>query len=162
MTTDDYEYFARVWEPAGESVDRPSGLWRRRGDELEYLSLINWTWHPRGEVSRPHPDIMVPISAAQVQTLVADRQRFVKYWVERTSPQKGDLYEDTLVYRQIPSPERLVEEGFSRDNTWVQVPTIREFQVGGPHQVPDLEPIDVATAERLIQETHGISGATDL
>lgn len=78
------------------------------------------------------------------------------------SPEKGDLYENTLVYRQIPSPERLVEEGFGRDNTWVPTQTIRDFQVGGPHDVPDLEPIDTETAERLIQETRGISGAIEI
>lgn len=103
MTADDYEYLARVFEAGGESVDRPSGLWRRRGDELE----------------------------------------------------------ETFVYRQLPTPEGIVDEGFGRDNTWVRTQTIRHFQVGGPHDVPDLKPIDTATAERLIQETHGVSSMTD-
>jgi hypothetical protein len=161
-STDDYEYLVRVFEPAGESVDHPSGLWRHRGDDFEYLSMVDWSWHPRGEVPLPHPDLRVAISAEQAQRLLADRQQFAKYWFLRRSPAKGDLYEDTLVYRQFRSPERLVEESFGRDNAWVSTRTIRDFQVGGPHDVPDLEPIDATTAERLIQETRGISGATDL
>ena len=78
------------------------------------------------------------------------------------SPEKGDLHEATIVYRQLRSPERLIEEGFGHANTWVPTPDIRDFQRGGPHDVPDLEPIDAATAERLIQETRGITGATEL
>jgi hypothetical protein len=159
---DDYQYLARVFEAAGESVDRPSGLWRYRGDDFEYLSMVDWTWHPRGAVPLPHPDLRVAISAEQAQTLLADRQRFARYWALYRSQAKGDLHEDTLVYRQLRSPERLVEEGFGLAGTWVATRDIREFEVGGPHDVPDLEPIDVATAERLIQETRGISGATEL
>jgi hypothetical protein len=99
MSTDDYEYLARVSKARKETVDRPSGLWRRRGDELEYLSTVDMSWHPRGDAYVPHPDLLVPISTEQVQILLADRQRFARYWVEYMSPEKGDLYEDTLVYR---------------------------------------------------------------
>ncbi|MFF1822175.1 hypothetical protein ACFVWG_33020 [Kribbella sp. NPDC058245] len=162
MTTDAYEYLVRVFEPAGESVDHPSGLWRHRGDDFEYLSMVDWSWHPRGEVPLPHPDLRVAISAEQAHTLLEDRQRFVRYWAEHLSPENGDLVEDRLVYRQLRSPERLVEEGFGRDNAWVSTRTIRDFQVGGPHDVPDLHPIDATTAEQLIQETRGVSGATNL
>jgi hypothetical protein len=162
MSIDNYQYIAEVFEAGGESVERPSGLWRRRGDDYEYLSLIDWSWHPRGDVDLPHPDLRVPISAEQAQTLLADRQRFVKYWVLQRSPDKGDLFEDTIVYRQLPSPERLVEEGFGRANTWIPTQDIRDFEVGGPHDVPDLEPIDAETAARLIEETRGVTGATEL
>jgi hypothetical protein len=164
MNTDDYQYIAEVFEAGGEWVDRPSGLWRRRGDEYEYeyLSLVDWSWHPRGDIDLPHPDLQKPISAEQVQILLADRQRFAKYWVLYLSAAKGDLREETRVYRQLPSPESLVEEVFGRDNEWIPTNAIRDFEVGGPHDVPDLEPIDAAIAERLIQETRGISGATEL
>lgn len=162
MTPDDYEYLARVSQARKESVDRPSGLWRHRGDEFEYFSLIDWTWHPRGDANLPHPDLLIPISAEQAQTLIADRQLFARYYVQHLSPAKGDPVEETVVYRHLPSPEGIVDEGFGRDNKWIRTQTIRDFQVGGPHEVPDLEPIDAATAERLIQETRGISGATEL
>jgi hypothetical protein len=29
-----------------ETVDCPGGLWRRRGEEMQYLSLIDWASHP--------------------------------------------------------------------------------------------------------------------
>ena len=161
-TEDGYEYLARVSKASKETVDRPSGLWRRRGDELEYLSTVDMSWHPRGDVYVPHPDLLVPISIEQVQILLADRQRFARYWAEHLSPDKGDLYENTLVYRQLLSPEGDIDEGFGLTNTWVRTQTIRDFQAAGPHDHPDLEPIDAATAERLIQETRGITGATEL
>jgi hypothetical protein len=157
-----YEYLARVSKAGKETVDRPSGLWRRCGDDYECLSMVDWTWHPRGDGYAPHPDLLVPITTEQVEVLLADRQRFTRYWVEYMSPDKGDLYEDTLVYRQLLSPEGDIDEGFGRTNTWVPTPTIRDFQANGPHDRPDLEPIDRETAERLIQETRGISGATEL
>jgi hypothetical protein len=162
MTTDDYEYLARVSKARKESVDRPSGLWRRRGDELEYLSLVDWAWHPRGDANVPHPDLLVPVSAEQVATLLADRERFARYWVQHLSEAKGDLSEETRVYRQLPDPGGVVDEVFGRDNKWISTRTIRDFQAAGPHDVPDLQPIDTATAEQLIHETRGISGATEL
>jgi hypothetical protein len=164
MTTDDYEYFARVWRPDGDSVDRPSGLWRRRRgeDELEYLSLVDWTWHPRGNAFLPHADLLVPISVEQVERLLSDRERFASYWVQHSSVAKGDLTDEIRVYRQLPNPGGAVDEVFGRDNKWVRTHVIRDFQAAGPHDVPDLQPIDTETAERLIQATCGISGATAL
>ena len=162
MSDDDYEYIAEIFVQGGGSVDRPSGLWRRRGDEYEYLSLIDWTWHARGDVYLPHPDLLQPISAEQAQIMLADRQRFAKYWVQYLSPEKGDLNEETRVYRRLPSPEGLVEQVYGRDNKWIPTNVIRDFEVGGPHDVPDLEPIDAATAERLVEQTRGITGATSL
>lgn len=161
-TDDDYQYLAQISKARKETVDRPSGLWRRRGDELEYLSLVDWSWHPRGDVYVPHPDLLVPISTEQAQTLIADRQRFARYWVLYLSPAKGDLNEETRVYRQLPDPDRVVDEVFGRTNEWIPTHVIRDFQAAGPHDIPDLEPIDRETAERLIQETRGISGATEL
>ena len=162
MSSEGYEYMVRVFAAGGESVERPSGLWRHRGDEYEYLSMVDWTWHPRGDVRLPHEDLRVTISVEQAQTLLDDRQRFATYWVLHRSPAKGDRHEDTLVYRRLRSPERLLEQCFGLENTWVPTTDVRAFEAGGPHDVLDLEPIDAATAERLIRETRGISGATDL
>jgi hypothetical protein len=39
---------------------------------------------------------------------------------------------------------------------------IRDFSTGGPHETPDLERIDPATAERLIGQLDGNTGVTDL
>lgn len=154
MTADDYEYFASVFRR--ENADHPAALWRRRGDDMEYLSLIDWTWHPAGNVIPPHPDVLVPIGAEQVSALLADHQRFARYWVLREGP------EEVRVYRQLSSPERLIEEVFGGDGEWIATHDIRDLQIGGPHDVRDLQPIDAATAEQLIQQTRGISGATQL
>lgn len=161
MSTDGYEYLARVSKAARETVDRPSGLWRRHGDQLEFFSTVDLTWHPRGRYV-PHSDLLVPISAEQAQILINDRQRFARYWVWHKNPEKGDFEEDTVVYRQLISPDGDIDEGFSRNNTWVRTPDISDFEAAGPHDHPDLEPIDRETAERIIQETRGITGATDL
>jgi hypothetical protein len=161
-TDDDYAYFARVSKAREETVERPSGLWRRRGDELEYMSMVDWSWHPRGDAYVPHPDVLVPISREHLETLLGDRQRFARYWVHYLSPEKGDLHEEVRVYRQLPNPGRVIDEVFGRTNEWIPTHVVRDFQSAGPHDVPDLEPIDAETAERLIQETRGISGATEL
>ncbi|MFG1906733.1 hypothetical protein [Kribbella sp. NPDC048928] len=162
MTIDEgYQYLAQVSTADKETIDRPSGLWRRRGDELEFFSTADLTWHPRGPYV-PHPDLFVPISTEQVQILINDRQRFARYWVWHRSPEKGDFEENTLVYRQLISPDGDIEEGFGRNNTWVRTPDISDFEAAGPHDHPDLEPIDRQTAERIIQETRGITGATEL
>jgi hypothetical protein len=161
MTADDCEYLAVVWDV--ETVEHPGGLWRRRGDDMEFLSLIDWAWHPAtSDIDRPHPDVLEPISAEQVRTLLNDHQRFAKYWVLRETPASESSEEEIRVYRQLPSPERLVEEVFGRDNEWIPTRTLADFLVGGPHDVPDLEPIDAATAEQLIRRSRGISGATEL
>ncbi|MFG1906732.1 hypothetical protein [Kribbella sp. NPDC048928] len=156
-----YEYFARVSTADKETIDRLSGLWRRRGDELEFFSTVDLTWHPRGPYV-PHSDLLVPISTEQVQILINDRQRFTRYWVWHQSPEKGDFEENTTVYRKLINPDGDIDEGFGRSNTWVRTQDIREFRAAGPHDHPDLEPIDRETAERIIQQTRGITGATEL
>lgn len=162
MSTDGYVYIAEVFGKAGESVDYPSSLWRRRGDELEYLSLVDWDWHLATPEQLPHPDLFVPISADQAQVLISDHQRFARYWVLHDSPATDGIVEEPRVYRRLPSTERQIDEVFGRDNTWIPTRVIKEFVIGGPHDVPDLQRIDAATAERLIQETRGITGAIEL
>lgn len=159
MAADDDEYFAEVWED--EQVDRPGGLWRRRGEDMEYWSMIDWSWHPAtDDIDLPHPDVLVPIGPDLVQTLLEDRQRFAKYWVAYLEQDDGES--ETRVYRQLPSPEGAVEEVFGRGNEWIPTQVVEDFLVGGPHEVPDLSRIDAATAERLIKETRGLTGATEL
>ncbi|MBE8524313.1 hypothetical protein ILP97_43705 [Amycolatopsis sp. H6(2020)] len=160
MTTDEgYQYFAEVGDD--ETVDRPGGLWRRADGGMQYLSLIDWAWHAAAdEADLPHPDLLVPVGLDQVRTLLGDRQRFAKYWVLRDT--SGGEGPEIRVYRQLPSPENLVEEVFGRGNEWIPTNVIEDFLVGGPHDVADLEPIDPATAERLIAQTRGVSGATAL
>ena len=75
----EYTYLAKVRR--GYTSDAPSGLWRTRDDEMEYLSLIDWEWHPATDgASPPNPITLVEIPQAQAQELLSDRQRFVRYW----------------------------------------------------------------------------------
>jgi hypothetical protein len=154
--TSAYKYLAEVWPE--ETTDAPSGLWRTRGDETEYLSLIDWEWHPvTQEISRPPSSTFVEITTELAQTLLSDRQRFVRYWSLRQASGK-----ENRVYRRRNSPERMVDEYFGPANEWDYSPVIKEFTAGGGGDQPDMIAIDREAAEQLIRETRGITGATDL
>lgn len=151
----DYEYFAKVGP--GDTVDRPRGVWRRAADRLEFLSLLDWSWHPvGGEVFAPRQDTLVPVTAEHVERLLADRQRFVEYWVEPASgPRRA------RVHRRRSSPERVADEVFGRGDTWITTSTVREFLSGRTLEI-ELVEADQVTAERVITENRGVSGATEL
>jgi hypothetical protein len=51
---------------------------------------------------------------------------------------------------------------FGPANEWVATRLITEFTVGPAGDRPELIAIDREAAERLIHQTRGISGATDL
>jgi hypothetical protein len=157
----DYKYLAKVWP--WDTVDAPSGLWRTRGDDRQYLSLIDWEWHPfTEEISEPAPGTLVEITPEQAQELLSDRQRFVRYWSYRHPHSEGFPENENRVYRRRPSPERAVDEVFGPANKWVRTGLIREFIVGPGPDGPDMIAIDRDAAEQLIHETRGITGATDL
>jgi hypothetical protein len=157
----DYKYLAEVWP--GETTDAPSGLWRTRDDEMEYLSLIDWEWHPATEeISEPAPGTLVEITPEHAQVLLSDRQRFVRYWSLRQPSDEGFPEKENRVYRRRNSPERMVDEIFGPTNEWVYTPVIKEFTGGGGRDQPDMIAIDREAAEQLIRETRGITGATDL
>ncbi len=157
MTADEgYEYFAKV-RPS-QPVDRPSTLWRRRDGRLEYLSLLDWDWHePDDQLLLPDPSTLEPVTAEHAAVLLADRQRFVQYWVEQNT---GDR--PPSVFRRRRSPERLTDEVFGLRNRWVPTTSIREFLSRGPDLGSDLVRADLATAERVLEETRGVAGATEL
>jgi hypothetical protein len=154
-----HEYFVKIWHDA--TPRRPTALWRRSGDHWEYLSLADWAWHPLDdEEILPHPQTMQPVSADEAAALQADRQRFARYWLLPPDPEFPDR--PTLVYRQLASPDRIIEEVFGRDNRWTPTKSIAELQAAGPHERLDLVPSDQETAERVIQRERGITGATEL
>lgn len=136
------------------SWERPEELWRVTEDSWEYLSLREGRWLELDERVFPrHADGLEEITPEQATQLEADRQRLVRYWVNRdvTPP---------IIYRSRRLPA--TDEVFGRSNRWSGTDTIAEFLYPGPHQAPSLEEIDAATAERIVQETRGISGATEL
>ncbi|MET7281900.1 hypothetical protein ABZS29_26950 [Kribbella sp. NPDC005582] len=161
MTTDDYEYLAQVWP--NETVDAPSALWRRSSGAPEYLSSIDWEWHAGTEEFADRPaDIFVPITADEAEALQSDRQRFVRYWSYQHPHGVGKPEKENRVYRQRRSPEHVLEEVFGPDNAWVPTRLIREFIFGDPADRPEMIRIDQAAAEQLIQQTRGVTGATEL
>jgi hypothetical protein len=154
-----YRYFGEVW--GDETVERPGGLWRRRGDEAEYLSLIDWEWHSvTDEISEPVPDTLVEITPEAAQELLSDRERFVRYWSYQHPNSEDSPAKENRVYRRRASPERIVDEVFGRTNAWTPTGLIREFTVGNPADKPDMIAIDREAAEQLIRDTRGITGAT--
>ncbi|MEV6873730.1 hypothetical protein [Amycolatopsis sp. NPDC051128] len=155
MTADEtYEYFTQFW--LDENGKRLGGLWRRRGDDLEHVSVTDWAWHPLANpLDAPHPNTVEQITEHQAAELLEDRQRFVQYWVSHDSGRP-------MIYRRLTSPEITIDEVFGLKNRWIPTGTIREFRAAGPHQKPGLVPIDAETAERTIRETRDISGVTRL
>ncbi|TDD50899.1 hypothetical protein E1263_30550 [Kribbella antibiotica] len=161
MTTDDYEYLAEVWP--NQKVSSPSALWRTGGAEPEYLSLLDWEWHAGAKEFRARPDgTFVAITADEAQALESDRQRLVRYWSYQIPNDEAEPTRENQVYRRRSSPEKILDEVFGQDNEWVRTPVIREFTLGSPADRPDLVAIDQAAAEQLIQQTRGITGATEL
>ncbi|WP_188827288.1 hypothetical protein [Nocardia camponoti] len=77
---DAVEYFAAAEEYLAEptwpyTVERPSGLWRRRGPKWQYLSLIDWNWHESSIKDYTSPPIanLHPITGARAAELEADK-----------------------------------------------------------------------------------------
>ncbi|HEX6683757.1 MAG TPA: hypothetical protein VF062_13220 [Candidatus Limnocylindrales bacterium] len=145
----EYQYFVYgSWE-------KPEELWRAAaGDQWEYLSLREWRWMARDERVFPrHPEALEAITPEQAAELEADRQRLVRYWVNRA-------VDPPMIYRRRRLPA--IEEVFGRSNHWSDTSTISDYLYPSPRQAPKLDEIDAETAERILQDTRGISGATRL
>lgn len=159
-----YEYFTEMHR--GYNPPRVDGLWRRRdGDAWEYLSLLDWQWHPTGENELVKSPAMAtklePISAERAAELEADRQGWVQYWalyLDEAEYREGVT--PVTVVRRRSSPERVMDEAFVVGNKWAPDPVVYEFT----HSRTDrhLEEITTAEAERLIRELRGVTGATEL
>jgi hypothetical protein len=163
MGYDDYEYLARHVR----GRDRPVELWRQLGERMEYLSLVDWEWHDHPELAfRPHPDTVTPVTPTEAAALERDRQGFVRYFVEYTTPRRADRFPPapsdvpTLVYRHRRLPT--VSEVFDSGNVWGSTRTVSQYLRLDPDGPPNLREVDRDTAERTIQQLHGVTGATDL
>jgi hypothetical protein len=160
--TEQYEYYVEI--QCDESLEHPGPMWRKSDSGWDYLSLLDWEWHSLAankKVSQPPAaKTLVPISGQQADELTRDRQRFVKYWAYYSVvPEKRD--KPLTVLRRRSSPELVLDEAFGRDGQWVKTPSIVEFE--HPYfDSPELEEIDAETAERILREVRGVSGATEL
>jgi hypothetical protein len=156
-----YQYFAELRRNG--SIDRPRGLWRKADDQWEYLSLLDWSWHPTTErIPPPRNEHLEAISPEQAEELSRDRQRWVTYWSLHTPLPEDPADRPLTVVRRRESPERIFDETFGRNNEWIPTLSIRESEDPRASTPPRLKEINADTAERIISENRGISGATVL
>jgi hypothetical protein len=162
--SDRYEYFL-VTYPGGTS-QLSDTLWRRVGDTWEYLSFIDWQWHPvvpGTGPSAPPPEWTRPIDAEEALALAADRQHWVRYWAWHLDPASSSDDKPRTVVRRRNSPERILDEVYTFENRWKYTPGLVEAENPGRHSSPPhLVPIDRPAAERILQEVRGVEGATEL
>lgn len=184
---DQYEYFVEPNHSYGypdnytgrppnpPPLKRFRALWRgMHGGDWEYFSLLDRKWHAEGTVehlaaispgrsqSAPsamseHPDWWLPVSAVEAAVLTGDPHQFTRFW--RTHPDSGQTPQ---AYREFHTPELAVRSSFSKDLGWTSSSyDLNDFLSNGPHQVPDLIEITPADAEQVIEQTYGVSGATE-
>lgn len=154
-----YEYFVKATAPY--TPERPSSLWRRSGDEWEFLSLLDWEWHATNRA--PMPQVLSPVTAERAAALETDRQGWVRYWAFYPSERRWRAGQGpTTVVRRRSSPERTYDETFMRDNVWKPDSAISEFFDARRSNPPHLEELTADGAERLLVELFGVMGATDL
>ncbi|WKK20908.1 hypothetical protein QZH56_18590 [Streptomyces olivoreticuli] len=162
--TDQYEYFAEVSK--AYTLERPGGLWRRFGEEWEYLSLLDWQWHNVKETNVKYPptaQVLQEVTPERAAELEADRQSWAQYWAFYPSERRWRAGQGpTTVVRRRRSPERIYDETFMRGHVWKPDSAIFEFFDARQTNPPHLEELTTEGAERLLQELFGVMGATDL
>ncbi|GHF44156.1 hypothetical protein GCM10010218_26840 [Streptomyces mashuensis] len=155
-----YAFFAEV--PQGSTPDRPDGLWRNEGDAWEYFSLLDWSWHPAGDLPVPHQTLR-PLPTDDALALAADRARWVTYWAHYADALAHHAGQPpTTVCRRRRSPERVYDEAYGPDGAWEPTTAVHDFFDPRPSDPPHLVEIAAAEAERLLHELCGAKGATDL
>ncbi|WKK20910.1 hypothetical protein QZH56_18600 [Streptomyces olivoreticuli] len=158
-----YEYFVKATPPYTQ--ERPSSLWRRSGDDWEFLSLLDWGWHKvKGTIEHvPTPEALHRVTAERAVELETDRQGWVRYWAYYGDEEEWrDGEEPTTVVRRRRSPERIYDETFMRDNRWQPDSAVFEFFDARASRPPYLVDISADEADRLLQEIRGVTGATEL
>ncbi|MEU5418391.1 hypothetical protein ACH4UT_20705 [Streptomyces sp. NPDC020799] len=154
-----YAHFVKAAPPYTE--ERPSSLWRRSGDDWEFLSLLDWGWHTTGRP--PMPGALFPVTAERAAALAADRQGWVRYWAFHPSERRWRAGEGpSTVVRRRSSPERVHDETFMRGGVWKPDGAVSEFFDVRQTNPPHLEELTAEGAERLLRELFGVMGATDL
>ncbi|PSJ28771.1 hypothetical protein B7P34_10800 [Streptosporangium nondiastaticum] len=163
--SEQYEYFVKAAPPYTE--DRPSSLWRRVGDDWEYLSLFDWTWHSVQEtVSKrvPQAQVLFPVTVERAAQLESDRQVLVRYWalyVDEQDFREGES--PTTVVRRRRSPERGLDESYrGSKGFWGPTQAIEESRDLRTSNPPYLVELTADDAEALLQELFGVTGVTEL
>ncbi|GGY05333.1 hypothetical protein [Streptomyces hiroshimensis] len=162
--SEQYAYFVKAAAPYTE--ERPSSLWRRLGEEWEYLSLLDWQWHDVKDTTvKTAPDTgdMYPVTAERAAALEADRQVWVRYWalyVDEEDWKDGE--QPTTVVRRRRSPERRVDESFQAGEVWGPTNAVFESRDLRTSNPPYLKELSADEAEELLQELFGLTGVTEL
>ncbi|MFF7726032.1 hypothetical protein [Streptomyces sp. NPDC008001] len=162
--SENYEYFVKAAPPYTE--ERPSSLWRRRGEEWEFLSLHDWQWHGLEEStvrSAPEADELYPVTAERAAALEADRQVWLRYWahyVDEEDWREGES--PTTVVRRRRSPEGVLDESYRSKGFWGPTEAVRNAADLRTSNPPHLVELSADGAEELLQELFGVTGATEL
>ncbi|MEV5139490.1 hypothetical protein ACFZB6_18305 [Streptomyces syringium] len=151
---------------APDTPGRPGALWRRLGEDWEYLSLLDWQWHAvekHDTVNPPKEADLQTVTGERAAELEADRQIWVRYWAhyaDEADHRAGE--EPTTVVRRRRSPERTYDEAFTSANVWAPTTAVFDFLDPRPSHPPHLVEIDRDEAERLLYRVRGVLGATEL
>ncbi|MDN3353020.1 hypothetical protein [Actinomadura sp. DC4] len=159
----DYQYY--MDSRRDRTIERPGPLWRSSGDNWEYLSLLDWEWHPlapKRVPQSPPVEVLEPISEQQADELSRDRQRFVSYWARYSESAWESGGKPFTVLRRRSSPELVLDEAFGRENTWIKTSSVVEFEHPAFNNTLYLKDVDAETAERILRDIRGVSGATEL
>ncbi|WP_120754785.1 hypothetical protein [Streptomyces klenkii] len=166
--SENYEYFVEAAPTVDDqyTVERPSSMWRSAGEQWEYLSLIDWSWHNVKDTNvkyAPAREALHPVTAERAAELVGDRQGWVRYWAYHTNERTWRAGNGpTTVVRRRRSPEDLLDETFMRNDVWERDSAVFEFFDARASNPPHLIEISPDEAEQLLQELRGVTGATEL
>ncbi|MBF6049036.1 hypothetical protein GO001_28210 [Streptomyces sp. NRRL B-1677] len=162
-----YEYFVEAVPTVDDlyTVERPSSLWRRLGDQWEYLSLVEWEWQNVKDTGvLPALESLTPVAAERAVVLEADRQGWVRYWARYVDEQdwrEGEA--PTTVVRRRSSPEDMLDESYrGSKGFWGPTEAILDFYDARKSNPPHLIELSVDEAESLLQEMFGVTGVTEL
>lgn len=162
----EYEYFLQPVKHL--DVNRTSeSLWRKpQGAEAwEYRSLIDGDWHAVDPVEKiprvPGLGELQKITPAQAAVLSSDRSRWNLYWARYPDvPEVGETARS--VVRRKASPEACLDEVFGRGDVWKTTRDIREACSLRTSNPPHIQPVDWATAQKIIREARGPAAAAKM
>lgn len=159
----EYDYF--IWPAADGPSAPPRSLWRRAGDQWEFYSLLDWSWHAlpeEGPPFAPPKESLRTATPAEAHQLSTDRQRWVRYWAWYRARPRNPPERPLTVVRRRSSPELRLDECFTKHNRWEPTQAIVEAHLSQVSDPPRLVETDQETAERILREVRGINGATEL
>ncbi|QLE72849.1 hypothetical protein FGW37_15760 [Streptomyces rectiverticillatus] len=166
---ENYEYFVKAVPTVDNlyTAERPSSMWRRLGDQWEYLSLVEWEWQSvkaTGVLYPPLLESLIPVPAERAAALEADRQGWVRYWARYTDEQDWREGEPpTTVVRRRCSPENVLDESYrGAKGFWGPTEAVLDFYDARKSDPPYLIALSVDEAEGLLQELFGVTGVTEL